>query len=257
MSGLSGASIIGSENTIRNLSAMHRSIRKTSERPISSKRGRAPADDSSGVAASEQMRAQAASLTQQIVNLDNVTSRNRHAYSHLVDMEDHLIEMREVAIAAASTGGLDENQVPLYRRELNQSASEFNEMVCGASYDGSRLLDGSESSVANIERMEKFDLSDISKLESAISRIDESIAQIHDVHARLGASISQEMESLRESLAITHRNLVEAESDICDADAARDHSYYVSRLVRAHSASAVLAQGNLVSQSVFGLVTDT
>jgi flagellin len=257
MSGLTGASIIGSENTIRNLSAMHRSIRKTSERVGSGKHAHAPADDASGVAASEQMRAQAASLTQQIVNLDNVINRNRHADSHLVEMEDHLIDMREVAIAAEQTGGLAEDQIDAYQGELNLSSREFNQMVDGAVYGESRLLDGSANSVADIERMESFDLSDISKVESAIKKIDESIAEIHQIHARLGASISQEMASLRQSLAITHKNLVEAESDIDDADAAREHSYYASRLMRAHSSTAILAQGNLVSQSVFGLVTDT
>jgi flagellin-like hook-associated protein FlgL len=172
-------------------------------------------------------------------------------------MEDHLTEMREVAVAAAQTGGLTEDQVEAYQGELNMSVREFNDMADDAVYGGSKLLDGSENSVANIDRLDVFDLSDVSKLESAITKIDESIAQIHQVHARLGASMFQEMESLRESLATTHRDLVEAESEIRDADAARAHSNYVSRLVRAHSASAIMAQGNLVSQSVFGLVTDT
>jgi len=256
MSVLNIASTIGSQNTVRNLSAMHRSIRKTAARLVSGKRINNAANDPAGLVVSEHMRAQVASLTQQIVNLDNIISRNRTADSHLVEMEDHLIEMREIAIAAASTGGIDQNQVEAYENEMNHSAEALDKMADDARLGDSALLDGSENSVAEIQRLGHFDLSDSEKVNEAVTRIDERISEIHDVHAGLGAAISHEIEAMRESLAVAHNNLVEAESEIRDSDMALELSVLVSRLVRSDLGTSILAQGNLVSQSVFGLVTD-
>jgi len=256
MSGLNIASTIGSLNTVRNLSAMHRSIRKTASRLASGKRITRAADDSAGLVVSEQMRAQVASLTQQIVNLDNVIKRNKTADSHLVEMEDHLIEMREIATAAASTGGIEQGQVEAYEDELDRSAEALDKMADDTMLGDSALLDGSENSVAEIQRLGHFDLSDVEKVKEAVTRIDERIKDIQKVHAGLGAAISREIESMRESLAVAHRNLVETESDIRDSGMALEQSGFVSRLVRSDLGSSLLAQGNLVSQSVFGLVTD-
>ncbi len=254
MMGLSINTNAGSLNTVRNLSTMQRSIRKTMQKLSSGLRINSAADDPAGLVISEQMRAQIGSIAQEIANLDGIISRNKTADSCLMQMQDRLIDMREVAVAAASNGYVDDSMVEAYESELNNCASAFNSMAETAAFGTKKLLDGSDGSVAEIEDVEQFDLSSPESVEQAVEAIDEKLAEIHGVQGELGASTAHELASMRDSLEISHRNLTESESIIRDADMAREQVNFVSQLLRIQVGTAVLAQGNLLAKNVFGLI---
>jgi len=212
------------------------------------------ADDPSGLVISEQMRSQIGSIAQKIVNLDTLLDKNNTADSHLVEMEDALIEMREMAVAATSTGSVDDNMVSAYENALNDSASAFNKLADESVFGRQKLFDGSEGSVANIADLESFDLSDPEAAENAVSLIDEKLAEIQGIHGQLGARSAHELQAMRDNLAVTHSNLTAAESNIRDADIALMQSQFVSQKLRMQGATALLAQGHLLSKSVFGLL---
>jgi flagellin len=201
------------------------------------------------------MRAQIGSIAQEITNLDNVISKNKTADSFLMQLEDRLLEMREMAVAATSSGNLDENMVEVYENEMSNIASAFNSVVDTAAFGTMKLLDGSEGSVAAVEDIEQLDLSTAEAAEEAIAAVDEKLAEIHEAHGALGATIAQEYESMRSSLEVSHNNLVESESSIRDADMAMEQAYFASQMLRIQVGTALLAQGNLMSQNVFGLIS--
>lgn len=254
MMGLSVSANMASLNTVRNLSMMHRSIRKTGEKLSSGQRINSAADDPAGLVISEQMRSQIGSIAQEITNLDHVISKNKTADSFLMQLEDRLLEMREMAVAATSSGNLDENMVEAYENEMSNSASAFNSVVDMATFGTMKLLDGSEGSVAAVENIEQPDLSTAEAAEEAIAAVDEKLAEIHEAHGALGATIAQEYESMRSSLEVSHNNLVESESSIRDADMAMEQAYFASQMLRIQVGTALLAQGNLMAQNVFGLI---
>jgi flagellin len=254
MTGLSMSTSMASLNTVRNLSMMQRSIRKTGMRLSSGRRINRAADDPAALVISEQMRAQIGSIAQEITNLDNLISKNKTADSFLMQLEDRLLEMREMAVAATSSGNLDENIVEMYGNEMSNSASAFNSVVEAATFGTKKLLDGSEGTVAAVEEIEQLDLSTVEAAEEAIAAVDKKLAEIHEAHGALGATIAQEYESMRSSLEVSHSNLVESESSIRDADMAMEQTYFVSQMLRIQADTALLAQGNLVSRSVFGLI---
>jgi flagellin len=255
MMGLSVNANMASLNTVRNLSMMQRSIRKTGGKLSSGQRINSAADDPAGLVISEQMRAQIGSIAQEITNLDSLISKNKTADSFLMQLEDRLLEMREMAVAATSSGNLDENMVEVYENEMSNSASAFNRVVDTASFGTRKLLDGSEGTVATVEDIEQPDLSTAEAAEEAIAAVDKKLAEIHEAHGALGATIAQEYESMRSSLEVSHDNLVESESSIRDADMAMEQAYFASQMLRIQAGTALLAQGNLISQNVFGLIS--
>lgn len=256
MMGLSINTNTGSLNTVRNLSMMQRSIKKTAAKLSSGKRINRAADDPAGLVISEQMRAQIGSIAQKITNLDNAINRNQTADSFLMQIEENLLEMRELAVAAASSGNVDEGMVESYEGALYDSVEALNGIAESAAFGTKKLLDGSEGSIANLKSTEAFDLSTAESAEAAIETIDQKLAQVHAVHGELGATTALEYESMRSSLEISHNNLVESESTVRDADMAREQTTFLAQMMRIKGSTAMLAQGNLVSKAVYGLVTE-
>jgi len=255
MMGLTINTNTGSMNTVRNLSMMQRALNKTMDKLSSGQKINSAADNPAGLVISEQMRAQIGSIAQKVVNLDTVINKNNTADSALMQMEDNLLEMRDMAVAATSTGSADENMVEAYENAMNNSVDSFNKVVEESSFGNTKLLDGSEGSVADIKLVEEFDLTDSAKAEEAIATIDGKLAEIQKVHGELGATTTHELASMRSSLEISHNNLVAAESNIRDTDMAKEQTNFVSQLLRLQSSTAMLAQGNQLSQAVFGLIT--
>ncbi len=245
----------GSLSTVRNLSVMQRSARKTSARLSSRLEVSRTADDPAGLTVSERMRAQIGSIAQKITSLDNAINRNNTANSCLEQMESRLLEMREIAVAVTSTGYVDEGMTDVYENELNALASSFNDIIDGAAFGKKKLLDGSDGSLADIGSMEMLDLSTSPSAEQAIVVIDEKLAQVYRVHGELVANTAHELASLRTSLEVSHDRLVGAESAIPDADMAKEQTTLTAELLSICAGTAMLAQGNLMAQNVLGLIS--
>ncbi len=89
--------------------------------------------------------------------------------------------------------------------------------------------------------------------ESAISRLDQAILQVSDERANLGA-VQNRLEHTVSNLLIAAENLTAAESRIRDADMAREMMEFVRQQILMQSGTAMLAQANLVPQSVLQLL---
>ncbi len=254
MTGLSINTNLGTLNTVRNLSTMHRSMRKTMEKLSSGERINRASDDPAGLVISEQMRAQIGSIAKEITNLDLVLAKNKTADSHLMQMENTLIDMREVAVAASSTGYVDEEMTQAYESVLNDSVKSVNRMAEEASFGNSGLFDGSEGSVADLKELSTIDFSDPEQAQNAVGKIDEKLAELQNVHGELRAKSAYEVRAMRENLAVTQQNLAESESMIRDADMAKLQTELVSQKLKVNIGTALLAQGNLMSKSVLGLI---
>jgi flagellin len=211
-------------------------------------------DDPAGLVLSERMRAQIGSIAKEITNLDLVLAKNKTADSHLMQMEDQLINMREVAVAASSTGYADESMIKAYESVMNDTVRSVNRIADEASFGNTGLFDGSEGSVADIDELSEFDLSDPEQAQQAVERIDDKLSELHSVHGELGAKSAYEVQSMRRNLAVTHQNLTESESMIRDADMAKLQTDLVAQKLKVNIGTALLAQGNLMSKSVLGLV---
>ena len=252
---LSAASNTGSIVSVRNLSVMQRSARNTLAKLSAGCRECHAAAVAAGLTLPEQIRAHVGAIAGKIRNLDTVIDRNNTAESFLEQMESSLLEMREIAVAAVSSGYIDESMCSAYQHEVHSSKASFNSIVENAVYGDKKLLDGSHGSMARIEAINSLDLSDAESAERAITAIDEKLAEIQRVHGQLEAIAEHEFSSLQASIVLSQTGLVESESAIRDAEMARQHATLTSELLRENTRAAIVAQGNLITDNVFGLMS--
>ena len=102
------------------------------------------ADDASGLAIRELMRADMASLYQGARNINDAISLIQTADGALGVIDEKLIRMKELAEQAA-TGTYDSTQRLMIDSEFQQMASEIERIARATDFNGIHLLDGSLS----------------------------------------------------------------------------------------------------------------
>lgn len=89
---------------------------------------------------------------------------------------------------------------------------------------------------------------------NALNIVDDAIDQVSDLRAYLGAFQNQTVDSNASSLAVAIENLTASESTIRDLDFAEETADFTKNQILYQSGIAVLAQSNLISQSVLTLL---
>jgi len=245
---------LGVINTIRNISTMQRSLYKTGRKLPSGLRTNSAADDPAGLVISERMRAQIGTIAQELANLDNNINKSGLADQAMTSLEDKLVELRELAIGAADSASNDRNTLRAYQDAANDVVLSYNRVIESASFGSQKLLDGSEGSMADLRALDEIDLSSPDKAAEAVEKIDQALSKLSEKHVELGANTQRDLVSFRNSLEITQNNMISSESAIRDTDYAKEQTMYINLLIRQKAGMAVLAQGNLRSQGVFGLL---
>lgn len=253
--GISFMNNVGVLNTIRNISTIQRSLLKTGSKLSSGLRINTAADDPAGLVISERMRAQIGSIAQELANLDNNINMSNTADQAITGLEDKLIELRELALGAANSAAGDASTLKAYQAASDNLVSSFNMARDSSSFGNRKLLDGSEGSVADIEKLDQIDLYSPEKAVEAVEYIDEAIKKVTDTHGQVGANTKNYMASFRSNLEVSQNNLIAAESAIRDTDYALEQTNFINLLLRQKTAMGVLAQGNLQAASVFGLLS--
>lgn len=87
----------------------------------------------------------------------------------------------------------------------------------------------------------------------ALRAIDGAIGEVSDNRARLGA-FQNRMESTIRSLSVSVENLSAAESRIRDADMAKEMLEFTRSRIMVQAATAMLAQANLIPQTLLALL---
>lgn len=93
-----------------------------------------------------------------------------------------------------------------------------------------------------------------SNAENALRVVDAAINEVTDRRAYLGAFQAQTIDTNISSLAVAVENLSASESTIRDLDFAQETSDFTKNQILYQSGIAVLAQSNLISQSVLSLL---
>jgi len=122
----------------RNQSKVERSIQKLS----SGLRINGAADDASGLAISEKMRAQIRGLGQAQSNAQDGISLLQTAEGALQQTTDILQRMRELVIKAQNTGVLTDNDRTSINTELSTLRDEIDRIASSTTFNGKQLLDG-------------------------------------------------------------------------------------------------------------------
>ena len=240
------------------------------------------ADDPSGLAISEKMRAQIRGLKQAQLNVQDAVSFLETGEGALQQTTDILHRMRELVIKAQNTGVLSESDRAAIETELSTLRDEIDRIAKTTTFNSKILLDGSLNkdnpavfqigassseydriSVA-IEDMSSSGLSeddgrfsiDISNSDAAnetLKNIDYALNKVTLQRSKLGATQNR-LEYTMNNLPTPEENLTAAESRIRDVDMAEEMMNYTKASILSQVAIAMLAQAQKQSQSILQLL---
>jgi flagellin len=253
-------------NSQRHLTETSRGFQKSLSQLSSGSRINRSADDSAGLAISENMKAQIRSSAQARRNANDGISLVATAEGGLNETSNLITRIRELGIQAASdtVGDRERGYIDL---EVQQLKSEMDRIANTSSWNTTKLLDGStpafdfqigvyssefdrisfDSSqvISTLEGLglTEVDLSTKEGAQGSIDALDEVQNRVNGMRSSIG-SLQNRLVATVDTLAITEENLAAANSRIRDTDIAEASSELARNTVLQQSGTASLAQAN-------------
>lgn len=250
------------------------------------------ADDASGLAVSEKMRAQIRGLQRAEKNAQDGISFIQTAEGYLQESQDILQRLRELAIQASNGVYSDEDRMQI-QVEVSQLVDEVNRIASHAQFNGMNFLTGrfarfiGNNSItssmwfhigANMDQRERvfigtmtaqglgiqgmnglphaatfISFSTPDAANRSIGLIDKALQKVSKQRADLGA-YQNRLEYSTVGLSTGAENLQASESRIRDADMALEMVNFVKDQILVQSSTAMLAQANSRPQTMLQLL---
>jgi flagellin len=244
------------------------------------------ADDASGLAVSEKLRAQVRGLNKAGQNIENAVSFIQTTEGYLNETQDILHRVRELSVQSANGIYTTEDRMQI-QVEVSQLVDEVNRIASHAQFNGMNMLEGAFADPAtgaapsrqmyfqvgaNLDQREQvfiatmtaqslglsagagaISLGSSDDANAAISTLDEALKKVSKQRADLGA-YQNRFEMASKGVATAAENMQAAESRIRDTDMATQMVDHVKNQILTQAGTAMLAQANMKSQSVLQLL---
>ena len=264
---------IAAYNAFRNLSTTNGQLGKSLEKLSSGFRINRAADDASGLAKSESLRAEIRGSRQAVRNAQDGVSFVQTAEGALNEVHSILQRMRELAVDAANTATTDGSAQQL---EIAELLSEITAIGSNTTFSGNAVFaDYSTTALTfhvganageTLEISSNLTLSsaavggvDVSAVDvsadadAAITSIDSAIDGLSTTRATLGATQNR-LEHVIANLSVAVENLSASESRVRDTDMAEEMVTFTRNQIMVQAGTAMLAQANQVPATVLSLL---
>ena len=262
-------------NAQRNLASITDKLAGNFRRLSTGLRISTAADDAAGLAISERLRAQVASLDQAKRNANDGISLVQTAEGALNEVSSILVRLRELAVQSAN-GSVSNQDKDTLDQEFQSLTDEVNRIGRSTEFSGIKLLDGSTSSVtfqvghgttagsdtisvsldASLSTslgLNSLDIGSGGSTSTAITNIDAAINTVSSLRGSLGA-VQNRLGSTINNLAVQVENLSAAESRIRDVDVAYETAQLTRNQILQQASIAVLSQANALPQAALRLL---
>ncbi|MBF0634095.1 MAG: flagellin FliC [Nitrospinae bacterium] len=274
----------------RHLDTNSNALRGSLEKLSSGLRINRGADAAAGLAISEGLRSDIRSLQQATRNANDGVSLINTAEGALSEQASILVRMRELA-AQSATGTVGSTERQTINREFTALRNEIDRISSVTEFNGQKLLNGAMSADAatlatsgsnsvaiqigmqatvndRISLNQQVDLTAIdstglnitdisvthaSSALDSMTRLDSALSKVTEARGKLGAVQNRLVHTIN-NLAVSSENLQAAESQIRDADYASEISAFTRNQIMVQASTSILAQSNLVPQSVLQLL---
>jgi flagellin len=275
---------ISSMITQGSLFKTNRSLSKSLEKLSTGLRINRASDDAAGLAISENLRTQVKGTAQAQRNaLDGIAALNI-AEGAANEVSDILQRMRELAVQSANDT-LTSTERSYTNQEFGQLVGEISRIAAVTNYNGMDLLSNATSSRfgggngsvlwvdanstvgqdsititintlttdSNGIGVSTDTLTSQAAAQNTITSMDEAINSVNSMRASIGAFVNR-LEHAVNNLMISESNQQAAESSIRDADFAAETTIFTKNQILTQSATAMLAQSNMLPSSVLSLL---
>ncbi len=266
---------------------VNKSLSQSLERLSTGLRINRSADDAAGLAISENLRTQIRGAAQAKRNAMDATAALNIAEGAANEVSEILQRMRELAIQSANDT-LTDTERGYTNQEFDALVDEIERIADVTNYNGMKLLAnstvggrfgqgsvgsavwidanstyGTDSITVTVDTLttttsglsiSTLTLANQTSAASAIASLDTAINSVNAMRADIGAVVNR-LEHAVNNLIISETNQSAAESQIRDVDFANETSQFVRNQILTQSAMAMLAQANVVPQTVLSLIT--
>lgn len=262
-------------------------VNKDIEKLSSGMRINRAGDDASGLAVSEKMRSQIRGMRRAARNAEDGISFIQTTEGYLQEIQDILQRVRELAVQSSNGIYTDEDRMQI-QVEVSQLIDEIDRVASHAQFNGMNMLTGrfarplGENTPtasmwfhigANMDQREQVfiqtmtarglkvrvvstgstvSISTPEKANRTIGVVDQALMEVSKQRADLGAYQTR-LEYATKGLMSGYENLQASESRIRDADIAEQMVEFTKNQILVASGTAMLAQANLMPQSVLQL----
>lgn len=259
----------------------NRSLSKAMEQLSTGSRINSAADDAAGLAISNKMTAQVRGLNQAVRNANDGISMIQTAEGATKEITNMLQRMRELSVQSANDTNTTADRTAI-GAEVTQLTEEITRIATNTQWNGMNLLDGtvgasgtasfqvganggatlntSATIAVTFAKMDAttlgvaaLDVSDITKSQASIKKIDDAIALVDTSRASYGAKINR-LNYAADNLANVSQNTAASRSRIQDTDYAATTTELARTQIISQAATAMLAQANQAPQSVLSLL---
>jgi flagellin len=274
---------ISSLNTQRVLELNRSRLGRSISRVASGQRITRSADDSAGLAISQSLRSDVATLKQGARNLTDGIAMINAADGSLTVQAGILIRARELASQAA-TGTIGQTERETINLEFNALLSELNRIGSTAEFNGQKLIDGSLSSAAsetvilqignssaddnrinlnkemnltavttdglNIDGLSALTQRDAVNAMGALTR---AVDELNLIRGRVGTVQNRSVRALN-NINVSIVGLTSAVATINDTDVAAELADLTKTQILVQAGAAMVGQSNIAPQAVLSLL---
>src|SRR5262245_52781820 len=139
---------IAAQNAYRNLSVTDGQMAKSLEKLSSGFRINRAGDDAAGLSISEGLRAQIGGLKTAVRNAQDGISVVQTAEGAMTEVHSILQRVRDLSVQGASAGANSATSLTAINQEITQLASAIDDIAKRTSFNGTKLLDGSNATIS-------------------------------------------------------------------------------------------------------------
>ena len=257
-------------------------VDKSIEKLSSGMRINRAGDDPAGLAVSEKMRSQVRGLRQAARNVEDAISFIQTTEGYLQETQDVLHRIRELGIQSSNGIYTSEDRMQI-QVEVSSLTEEIDRVATSAQFNGMAMLTGRFADPAlggtptssmwfhvganpgqrvkayvgtmttEALNVNNLSMSTPDNADSAITMVDSALNRISKQRADLGAYQSR-FEKANVGLMTGYENIMASESRIRDTDMAEEMVNYVKNQILVQTSVAMLAQANMKSTAVLGLL---
>jgi len=234
------------------------------------------ADDASGLAISDELRAYTRGLKQAERNANDGISLIQTAEGGLSEAIGVLTRMRELAVQASNEGTMDSTERGYLAQEYSLLESELNRIVAVTEFNGQKLINGDISTgvsfqvgmrntssdrisltLTNVDStrlaLDDDTLSTSTTAQAAITALDTAIQTLNTQRGSLGATQNRLTMSIS-NLGTMRENMMAADSRIRDVDVAEESAAMARNQILSQAGTSILAQANQLPQAALSLI---
>jgi flagellin len=257
------------------LSRTQNSLSGTLGRISSGLRVNSAADDAAGLGVATKLNSQATSMEQAMRNANDGISIIQTAEGATNEVTNILNRMRELAVQSSSETLADSERAYI-NEEFDQLNQELDRIASVTEFNGVQLADGSTTTIAaqvginnattsrisislgdlraTVLGVGTLDLSTSTGAQSALDSIDSALDVVSSQRASLGA-VQNRLDSSLSNSANYLESLRAAESQIMDADFAKESTEMTKLQIMQQAGVAALAQAKGINDAVLSLLS--